>query len=49
MANQPFSHDNIFHSVLGLTEVDSTAYNSDLDVFSQCSTKELLVRNAGDN
>ena len=32
----PVSHDNLFHSVLGLMEVGTVAYESDLDVFAAC-------------
>jgi lipid A ethanolaminephosphotransferase len=31
-----YSHDNIFHSVLGLMDVATRAYNPKLDVFSDC-------------
>jgi lipid A ethanolaminephosphotransferase len=34
--NEPSSHDNFFHTVLGLTGVSSTVYKPALDVFSQC-------------
>lgn len=36
-----FSHDNIFHTLLGLTEVDSKLYNSDLDMFTSCRKQTL--------
>lgn len=31
------SHDHLFHSVLGLLQVSTRAYESDLDVFSRCT------------
>ena len=31
-----YSHENLFHSVLGLLEVNSETYNPELDVFSVC-------------
>lgn len=34
--NLPVSHDNIFDILLGLTGVQSTAYNTKKDTFSQC-------------
>lgn len=34
--NLPVSHDNIFDLLLGLTGVQSTAYNADKDILSQC-------------
>jgi lipid A ethanolaminephosphotransferase len=32
-----YSHDNLFHSMLGLMDVDSITYNPDLDVFAPCN------------
>ena len=34
-----FSHDNIFHSFLGLLDIHSTHYQSTLDIFSGCLSK----------
>lgn len=45
LANNAFSHDNIFHSILGLTEVTSSVYNPKLDIFNQCSDSAVLVKN----
>ena len=36
LANRPFSHDNVFHSVLGLMHVSTTAYKEERDLFSPC-------------
>ncbi|AUG00872.1 phosphoethanolamine transferase [Pseudomonas sp. 09C 129] len=33
---KPLSQDNLFHSMLGLLEVDSRVYQSDLDLFAGC-------------
>jgi lipid A ethanolaminephosphotransferase len=33
---KPLSQDNLFHSMLGLLEVNSKAYNQDLDMFAGC-------------
>ncbi|MDA7949211.1 MAG: phosphoethanolamine--lipid A transferase [Hyphomicrobiaceae bacterium] len=33
------SHDNLFHSVLGLMDVVTTVYAPDLDIFSTCRSK----------
>jgi lipid A ethanolaminephosphotransferase len=33
---QPVSQDNLFHSVLGLMDVHTSAYNADLDLFRSC-------------
>ena len=35
-ANKPASHDNLFHTVLGLAAVETTIYNPALDVMSDC-------------
>lgn len=36
-ASQSFSHDNIFHSVLGMLGVNTAVYNPRLDVFGPCT------------
>ena len=36
-AGQPFSHDNVFHSVLGMLSVNTAVYNPRLDVFGPCT------------
>ena len=35
-AAQPLSHDNLFHSVLGLLDVQSSLYKQEMDWFSPC-------------
>ncbi|HAI93462.1 MAG TPA: phosphoethanolamine transferase [Xanthomonadaceae bacterium] len=37
-AARPASHDNLFHSVLGLMEVSTSAYERGKDVFGTCAT-----------
>ena len=32
---EPCSHDNLFHSVLGLLDVHTSAYRQELDLFSR--------------
>lgn len=32
-----FSHDNFFHSLLGLLQIEAAEYNPDLDIFHSCS------------
>ncbi len=39
-ASQPFSHDNVFHSVLGMLSVTTAVYNPNLDIFSPCTKNE---------
>jgi len=31
-----YSHDNFFHSVLGMLDIKTTAYEADYDIFSHC-------------
>ncbi|MCL2791322.1 MAG: phosphoethanolamine--lipid A transferase [Desulfobulbus sp.] len=38
---QAFTHDNLFHSLLSLLEVQSTLYQPEKDIFRDCRTKEL--------
>jgi lipid A ethanolaminephosphotransferase len=35
-ATNPHSHDNIFHSILGLTAVTTKVYDAKLDIFAGC-------------
>ncbi|MBL4913324.1 phosphoethanolamine--lipid A transferase [Shewanella schlegeliana] len=34
--NNQYSHDNIFHSILGVMEVETSDYKNSLDIFSSC-------------
>ncbi|WJH59562.1 phosphoethanolamine transferase [Ectopseudomonas guguanensis] len=40
-AGNSLSHDNLFHSVLGLMQVRSSVYDPDLDVFSECIDSKI--------
>ncbi|MDY6039960.1 MAG: phosphoethanolamine--lipid A transferase [Elusimicrobiaceae bacterium] len=44
-AEGQFSHDNISHSLLSLMEVDSTAYDKNLDFFEECRITPLPRKN----
>jgi lipid A ethanolaminephosphotransferase len=44
-AQDVVSHDNLFHSVLGIMDVDSEVYDSRLDIFAAC-THNLHARMA---
>ena len=33
-----YSHDNLFHSLLGLMNVQTSSYDPSLDIFSSCRT-----------
>jgi len=36
-ADQAFSHDNVFHSVLGMLNVKTSVHNPSLDIFQACT------------
>jgi lipid A ethanolaminephosphotransferase len=44
--DEPLSHDNLFHSVLGLMDVTTALYQRPLDFFSACvgADKATAVR-----
>jgi lipid A ethanolaminephosphotransferase len=48
-ASKETSHDNIFHSVLGLTDVATKVYDPKLDVFSGCRKPSTHVASADPN
>lgn len=35
-SNQEYSHDHLFHSLLGLMNIETSVYNSALDIFHSC-------------
>lgn len=37
-----FTHDNLYHSILGLLEVKTFTYEKEQDIFKNCRTKELF-------
>jgi lipid A ethanolaminephosphotransferase len=39
--NKDYSHDNLFHSLLGLLEINTKVYDKELDMFENCRTKAL--------
>jgi len=39
--DQHFTHANFFHTVLGLMEIQTSAYNKELDILSDCRPKML--------
>ncbi len=41
--NEALSHDNIFHSVLGLMDVQTSAYRLDRDLFASCRQPSALT------
>ena len=38
--NSSLSHDNYFHSVIGLLDLKTAVYKPELDVYASCSTKQ---------
>ncbi len=34
--NADYSHDNLFHSVLGMLDIKTSTYEADYDIFSHC-------------
>ena len=45
LSNNPFSHDNIFDTLLGLLSVNSKTYNKGNDIFLPCKSKFLIAQN----
>ncbi|MCL1825390.1 MAG: phosphoethanolamine--lipid A transferase [Betaproteobacteria bacterium] len=41
-AKNTFTHDNLYHSVIGLLEIKTYTYDKELDFFKNCRTKELF-------
>ncbi len=39
IAGRSYSHDNLFHSVLGLLGVETSVYEKSLDIFAQCRSR----------
>ncbi|MDR1008250.1 MAG: phosphoethanolamine--lipid A transferase [Campylobacteraceae bacterium] len=37
-----YSHDNLFHSILGLLKIKTKVYDKNLDMFESCRTQALL-------
>ena len=44
MSNEPFTHDNIFDTLLSIMSVRSTAYNSNSDPFIGCKSQSAIAR-----
>ena len=44
--NESYNHDNVYHSMLGLLDINSSTYQKSLDIFSQCprSMKNLKIQ-----
>jgi lipid A ethanolaminephosphotransferase len=44
LRDRPYSHDNVFHSTIGLLDVQTPAYDPALDVFRECRGGEVARR-----
>jgi lipid A ethanolaminephosphotransferase len=44
---EPVSHDNLFHSVLGIMDVGTSVYRSNLDIFDKCRRRPAVPPLAG--
>lgn len=40
-ASEPLAHDNLFHSMVGLMELNTKVYDENLDMFQPCRLKDL--------
>ncbi len=43
---QPYSHDHLFHTVLGLLDIDTEAYRAELDITTGCGRPRQAERTA---
>ena len=43
-SDQPLSHDNLFHSMLGLLQVQTRAYHAELDLFADCQATARIAQ-----
>ncbi|MCG7530943.1 phosphoethanolamine--lipid A transferase [Psychrobium sp. MM17-31] len=43
---QRFSHDNLFHSLLGWLSISSSAYQNELDIFAHCEPSPNIANNS---
>jgi lipid A ethanolaminephosphotransferase len=45
-ARQPASHDNLFHSLLGIFDVQTQVYDRELDLLAPCRGRAAAVATA---
>jgi lipid A ethanolaminephosphotransferase len=45
LSDAALSHDNLFHSILGMLQVSTTEYQAKLDIFAQCANHNKLAVN----
>ena len=41
--NASLSHDNLFHSLLGMLDIRTNVHNADLDIFATCRTEQKVA------
>ncbi len=41
-SGKKLSHDNYFHTVLGLMDIQTAVYNADLDAYATCRVKQIV-------
>ena len=42
--DKPLSHDNLFHSLLGMLDINTAERNPDLDIFASCKTNTEVAK-----
>jgi lipid A ethanolaminephosphotransferase len=45
--DKALSHDNLFHSLLGMLDIRTVERNDDLNIFASCKTKQKVAANEG--
>lgn len=43
-----FSHDNIFHTLIGLYDINTVDYDYDMDIFAPCRDELFIAKNTGE-
>ena len=41
--DQPVSHDNLFHSLLGMLDIQTGVRNPELDIFASCKNNRKIA------
>jgi lipid A ethanolaminephosphotransferase len=42
--DKPLSHDNLFHSLIGMLDINTAERNPDLDIFASCKTNTEVAK-----
>ena len=43
--SDPLSHDNLYHSLLGMLDIKTTDYEAKLDLFASCKDHQKIAQN----